>query len=83
MSTRIYTPDELRKMTVPEIRALVRVHNLHFAIRGYSKLNKEPLIRAFIRYNDRSNEAPAAKRKPAPPARAAKKPTSARVEKKN
>ena len=40
---------ELEKMTVPQIKALVRRHNLHTTyMKGYSKLRKAELIRQFI-----------------------------------
>lgn len=42
------TKEMLRGMTVEQIRQAVRRHNLHYAIRGYSKLRKEELIEKFM-----------------------------------
>ena len=42
------TEDMLRGMTVGKIRQAVRFHNLHYAIRGYSRLKKADLIKSFM-----------------------------------
>ena len=42
------TEDMLRGMTVEKIRQAVRFHNLHYAIRGYSRLKKADLIKSFM-----------------------------------
>ena len=43
-----YSCADLIKMTVPQIKGLVRKHNLHKSIRGCSKLKKAGLIEAFM-----------------------------------
>ena len=43
-----HTKESLAKLTVSEIRQLVRDHNLHYAIKGYSKLKKNDLIDKFL-----------------------------------
>jgi len=35
---------ELMKMTKPELAKLIRAHNLHYVIKGYSRLNKSALV---------------------------------------
>lgn len=44
----IHTKESLHKLTVPQIKQLVRDHNLHYAIRGYSKMKKADLVDAFL-----------------------------------
>jgi hypothetical protein len=43
-----HTKESLSKLKVSEIRQLVRDHNLHYAIKGYSKLPKSELIDKFL-----------------------------------
>ena len=43
-----YTYEELESMTVKQVRALVRKHNLHVALKRYSTMKKIPLIKAFL-----------------------------------
>lgn len=43
-----HTKESLAKLTVSEIRQLVRDHNLDYAIKGYSKLKKVDLIDKFL-----------------------------------
>ena len=43
----LYSFGELSAMSVKGLRALVRKHNLHVALKGYSKMRKTPLIHAF------------------------------------
>ena len=45
--------EELESMTVQQIRQAVRRHNLHFAIKGYSKLRKADLIDKFLFHHKR------------------------------
>ena len=44
----LYNFGELASMTVGQLRALVRKHNLYVALKGYSKMKKTPLIHAFL-----------------------------------
>ena len=48
MAKTTYTKDALMKMKVREIRQLVRDHNLHYVIKGYSKLRKNDLADCFL-----------------------------------
>lgn len=71
----------LSKMTVPQLKALVRKHNLHTSyMKGYSKLRKEDLIKSFIKHTEgKFKVVPEAKAKPeakpkAKPKAAARKP---------
>jgi hypothetical protein len=45
-----HTQESLLSFTVPQIRALVREHNLHNTIRGYSKMNKADIIDSFLKH---------------------------------
>lgn len=47
-NTSVYTKEQLMKMKVIEIKALIREHNLHNAIKGYSKMKKEQMVDAFL-----------------------------------
>ena len=50
---------ELEKMTVPQIKALVRKHNLHTTyMKGYSRLRKAELIKQFIAHTPARAVAP-------------------------
>jgi hypothetical protein len=64
------TQDEMEKMKVAEIKAHVRAYNEHFAIRGYSKLNKSQLISevltAQMRIRNAGKPAPKPAEKPTP-----------------
>ena len=44
----MHTRETLSKLTVPQIKQLIRDHNLHYAIRGYSKMRKDDMISAFL-----------------------------------
>eukprot|EP00035_Acanthoeca_spectabilis_P017007 m.355229 g.355229 ORF g.355229 m.355229 type:complete len:148 (-) comp16597_c1_seq26:261-704(-) len=44
----VHTKESLHKLTVPQIKQLVRDHNLHYTIRGYSKMKKADLVDAFL-----------------------------------
>ena len=44
----LYSFGELSAISVKGLRALVRKHNLHVALKGYSKMRKTPLIHAFL-----------------------------------
>ena len=48
MAKSSYTKVGLMQMKVVEIRQLVRKHNLHYVIKGYSKLRKSDLADAFL-----------------------------------
>lgn len=51
--------EEVEKLKVPEIKALIRKHNLHTTyIKGYSKLKKAELVREFIKYYPKRNQSP-------------------------
>ena len=51
---------ELEKMTVPQIKGLVRKHNLHTTyMKGYSKLRKADLITKLIAHTPVRGDAPA------------------------
>ncbi|MGI9555548.1 MAG: hypothetical protein ACR2M9_01690 [Cyanophyceae cyanobacterium] len=49
--------DEMQKMTIPQIKAHVREYNDHYAIRGYSKLNKSQLISEVLTAQQRIRNA--------------------------
>jgi len=56
----VHQRHELEKMTVPQIRALVRSHNLHTTyMKGYSKLRKADLITKLIAHTPVRGDAPA------------------------
>ena len=44
-----YKREDLQKMRVADIKMLIRKHNLHNAIRNYSRLRKADLIEAFLK----------------------------------
>ena len=48
MNSEKFDRGKLQQMTVQQIRQAVRKHNLHFAIKGYSKLRKADLIEKFL-----------------------------------
>ncbi|MGI9556182.1 MAG: hypothetical protein ACR2M9_04900 [Cyanophyceae cyanobacterium] len=70
------TQEEMEKMKVAEIKAHVRAFNEHFAIRGYSKLNKSQLISEVLTAQMRIRNAAS---KPAP--KPTEKPTPQKITK--
>ena len=57
-------------MKVGELKSLVRKHNLHNAIKGYSKMKKAGLVDALMEHSKKSDDAsvspPKAKRRGRP-----------------
>jgi queuine/archaeosine tRNA-ribosyltransferase len=47
-SKTTYSREELMKMKVGDVRKLIREHNLHNVIKGYSKMKKSALVTAFL-----------------------------------
>ena len=45
-----HTQESLQSFTVPHIRALVREHNLHNTIRGYSKMKNADIRDSFLKH---------------------------------
>lgn len=48
-----YTRPMLMDMKVSEIKALIREHNLHNAIKGYSKMKKGEMVDAFLKFHNK------------------------------
>ncbi len=44
------TSENVKKLNVTQIRALIKYHNLHTSIRGYSKMKKVDLILSLVPY---------------------------------
>ena len=55
--------EELNKMTIPKIKAHIRDMNDHYAIRGYSKMNKSQMINAILTAHNRIRGTPAQPKK--------------------
>jgi len=49
--------EEMRKMKVADIKKHVREYNDHYAIKGYSRLNKDQLIQTVLTAQDRIRNA--------------------------
>jgi hypothetical protein len=49
--------EDLKKMTIPQIKMHVREYNEHYAIKGYSKLTKSQLISTVLTAQDRIRNA--------------------------
>ncbi len=63
--TKKVSSADLDRLTVNQIKQLVRSHNYHYAIKGYSKLKKDELIRKFVDHHNRTvnaGKAPSAHR---------------------
>ena len=75
----LYSFGELSAMSVKGLRALVRKHNLHVALKGYSKMRKTPLIHAFLAKKPAKPTAATAGPSPKPPPAPKKKQAVARV----
>jgi hypothetical protein len=75
----LYSFGELSAMSVKGLRALVRKHNLHVALKGYSKMRKTPLIHAFLAKKPAKPTAATAGPSPNPPPAPKKKQAVARV----
>ena len=46
----MHSREHLGSLKVPEIKALIRKHNLHNAIKGYSSMRKAELVTAFLKF---------------------------------
>ena len=52
---KTYKREDIAKLRVPEIRALIRKHNLHTNyIKGYSRLRKAELVDRFMEHYKKS-----------------------------
>ena len=60
------TEEQLMKMNVADIKKHVREFNDHYAIKGYSKLNKSQLMSTVLTAQDRIRNAGKLAPKPAP-----------------
>ena len=47
----MHSREHVASLKVPEIKALIRKHNLHNAIKGYSSMRKAELVNAFLKFS--------------------------------
>jgi hypothetical protein len=73
-----HTQESLQTFTVPEIRALVREHNLHNTIRGCSKVKKADIIDRFLKHQQTQKLSKDVKK---PTKKPSKKPTKKHTKK--
>lgn len=60
--------EELKKMKVTELKALIKKHNLHNAIKGYTKMKKVGLVDALMLHSRKpDDDTMPAELAPAPP----------------
>ena len=57
----MHSREHLGSLKVPEIKALIRKHNLHNAIKGYSSMRKAELVTAFLKFQTPIRAGPAKK----------------------
>ena len=57
--------EELSKMKVGELKALIKKHNLHNQIKGYSKMKKAGLVEALVKHSSKDAGSAAAPKKAA------------------
>lgn len=50
------TREQLNKMKVGELKALVRKHNLHNAIKGYSKMKKAAIVEVLMTHSRKPDD---------------------------
>jgi len=50
------TREQLQKMKVGELKAMVRKHNLHNAIKGYSKMKKAGIVDLLMKHSRKAEE---------------------------
>lgn len=65
-SKTTYSREELMKMKVADVRKLIREHNLHNVIKGYSKMKKEEMVTAFLAKQAKPEKTKKKKDVPAP-----------------
>ena len=60
------TEAQLQKMKVAELKQHIREHNMHYAIKGYSKMTKPQLVISILDTQKRVKPAPKTAPRPAP-----------------